>query len=49
MTERKSAKKVITKGDNSEERINKWFNNFRNLLGGENIYEIDTFEPETIF
>ena len=39
----------IIKGYNNEERINKWFNHFRNLFGGANIYETDTFEPETIF
>ena len=49
MPGRKSAKKGIIKGDNNEERINKWFNNFRNLLGGANIDETDTFETETIF
>ena len=35
--------KGIIKGDNKEERINKWFNHFRNLLGGANIDETDTF------
>ena len=48
MTGRKSAKKGIIKGDNNEERINKKFNHFINLLGGENIDEINTFELETV-
>ena len=42
MTGRKSAKKGIIKGDNIEERINKWFNHFRNLLCGVN--DTNTFE-----
>ena len=43
--------KGIIKGDNTEEKINKWFNHFRNLLGGANMDEnyLKTFEPETIF
>ena len=49
MTGRKYSKKGIIKGYNNEERINKWFNHFLNLLGGENIDETDTFEPEIIF
>ena len=49
ITGRISAKKGIIKGDNSEVRINKWFNHFRNVLGGSNIDETDIFEPETIF
>ena len=43
------SQEIIIKGDNSEERINKWFNHFRNLLGGANIDETNTFKPETIF
>ena len=43
MTGRKSAKKGIIKGYKNEERINKLFNHFRNLLGGANIDETDTF------
>ena len=49
MTGRKSAKKVIIKGDNNEERINEWFNNFKNLLGGAHIDETNTFEPDIIY
>ena len=40
---RKYSKKGIIKGDNNEERINKWINNFLNLLGGSNIDETGTF------
>ena len=49
MTGRKSAKKGIIKGEHNEERINKCFNHFINILGGVNIDETDTFEHATIF
>ena len=49
MTGRKYSKRGIIKGDNNEKIINKWFNHFINLLGGANINETDTFEPDIIF
>ena len=49
MTGRRLVNKGIIKEDNNEEKINKWFNHFRNLPVGANIDETDKFEPETIF
>ena len=47
-TGRKKSRKGIIKARNNEERIKKWFDHFKNHLGGQKSHANDNFEPTKI-
>ena len=49
ITGRKNTKKCIIKATNNDERVDKWYEHFKNFLGTDQYPEYEEFISETIF